>query len=97
MLARPVFLDACAPGPGRSLPESGGIPDGPGSANDFCSGSGKPFPSYAGALSEWDSWNAIEDEHEELPCESGARLRQLFWYGYGRRSTLSGARRVEHF
>ena len=76
ILARPVFLDACAPGPGRSLPESGGILDEPG----FCR-SGKPFPSYGGALSERDSWDAIVDEHEELPCESGARLHQLNFTG----------------
>ena len=81
MLAGPVFLDACAPGPGRSLPEPGGIPDEPGSADDLGSGSGKPFPSYKGALSERDSWNAIEDEHEELPCESRTRLRQLDFTG----------------
>ena len=81
ILARPVFLDACAPGPGRSLPESGGIPDGPGSADDFGSGSGKPFPSYGVALSERDSWDAIGDEHEALPCKSGARLRQLDFTG----------------
>ena len=81
MLARPVFLDACAPGPGRSLPESGGILDGPGSADDFGSGSRKPFLSHGGVLSERESWDAIEDEHEELPCESGVRLRQLDFTG----------------
>ena len=34
MLARPVILDACAADAARYLPESGGIPDGPGSADD---------------------------------------------------------------
>ena len=81
MLARPNVLDAYVPGPGMFLPESGGIPDGPGSANDFGSGSGKPFPSYGGALSKREYWNAIENEHEELPGESGDRLRQLDFTG----------------
>ena len=81
MLARPVFLDTCAPGPGRFLPESGGILNGLHSADDFGSGSGKPFPSYGGVLSERVSWNAMANEHEELPCESGDRLRQLDFTG----------------
>ena len=32
-------------------------------------------------MSERESWNAIENEHEELPCESGDRLCQLDFTG----------------
>ena len=76
VLARPNFLDAHVPALGRFLPESGGIPDGPGSTGDLGSGSGKPFRVMEGRCQS-GSWNAIENEHEELPCESGDRLRQL--------------------
>ena len=77
MLVRPVILDNCVPDPGRYLAESGVVPDGPGSANDYGAGSGKPFPKYGGVLSARDSWNAIDNEHEGPPCECGARLRIL--------------------
>ena len=77
MLAMPVILDACAPDPGRSLPVSGGMPDGPGSADDCGAGSGKPFPKYGGVLSGRDPWNAIDNEHEGPPYEYGARLQIL--------------------
>ena len=72
-----VFLGALAPGPGRSLPESGGIADGPSFSDDFALGSGKPFPSYGGLFLAHDSLDAIEDEPEVSPWVSGARLRLL--------------------
>ena len=75
MLARPVLMDACAVDPGRSLPESGSIPDGLGSADDCGAGSWKPFPKYGGVLSGRDLWNAIVNEHEGPPYEYRARLR----------------------
>ena len=90
MFTRPVILDACAPDPRRSLTESGGIPDGLGSANDCGAGSRKPFPKYGGVLSGRDSWNAIENEHEGPPYEYEARLRILD-------STLAGVGRIENF
>ena len=74
ILARLVILDACVPRPGRSLLESGGLPDWPGSADDFGLGSGKSFPSYGAALLKRDSWDAIEDKHEVFFRESGASL-----------------------
>ena len=77
MSTRPVILDACAPDPGRSLPESGGMPDGLGSADDYGLGSGQPFPKYGGVLSGRDSWNAIENEHEGHPYDYAAPLRIL--------------------
>ena len=43
------------PDPGRYLPESGVILNGPGSANDCGAGSGKLFPRYGGVLSGRDS------------------------------------------
>ena len=75
MLVRPVILDNSVPDPGRYLPESGVVADGPGSANDCGAGSGKPFPRYGGVLSAPDSLSAIENEGP--PCEYGARLRIL--------------------
>ena len=62
-----VFLGALAPGPGRSLPESGGIPDGPIFADDFASGSGKPFPSYGGTLLAQDSLDSLRTNLRRLP------------------------------
>ena len=59
------------------MPESGGIPDKPSFADDFATGSGKPFPRYGGALLMGDSLDAIEDGPEALNQESGARLRVL--------------------
>ena len=35
MLVRPVLLDNCVTNPGRYLPQSGVMPDGPSSTNDF--------------------------------------------------------------
>ena len=55
--------------PGRYLPESGVIPDGPDSANVCGTGSGEPSPRCTGVLSERDMWNAIENEHEGPPCQ----------------------------
>ena len=75
ILAWPIFLLALALSPRRSLPESGGVPDRPGSADDLASGSGKPFPGYGGALLIWDSLDAIEHKAEAFPRESGAGLR----------------------
>ena len=49
-MAWPVFIGALAPGPGRHLPESGGILDKPSFADDFDMGSGKPFPRYGGLV-----------------------------------------------
>ena len=69
ILTWPVFIGALEPGPGRSLPESGGIPDRPSFAHDFATVSGKSFPRYGGALLMLVSLDAIE--------EPGARLRVL--------------------
>ena len=74
MLVRPVILDDCVPIPGRYLPESGVIPDGPGYANDCGTGSGEPTTRCAGVLSGWDAWNAIENEHEGPPCQYASWL-----------------------
>ena len=105
VLVRPVILDHCVPDPGRYLPESAVVPDGPGSANDCGVGSGKAFPRYGGVLSARDSWNAIENEHERPPCEYGARLRildcgddiemgdEVHWPGLGVLNIFSGSDR----
>ena len=98
MLTRPVILDVCAADPARSLPESGGIPDELGSADDCGAGSGKPFPKYGWVLSGQVSWNAIENEHEGPPYEYGARLRKLDCdddMDTGDGSTLAGVGRIE--
>ena len=64
MLVRPLLLDDCVLNPGRYLPESGVIPDGPGSTNDCGTGSGEPSPGCEGVLSGRDAWYAIKNENE---------------------------------
>ena len=73
MLVRPVILDECVLNP-REV-SAGVVPDGPGSANDYGTGSGEPTPRCAVVLSERDAWNVIENEHEGPPCQYGYRLR----------------------
>ena len=63
MLVWPVILDDCVLNPGRYLPESGAIPDGPGSVPEVCRRCCQ------------DAWNAIENEHEGPPCQYESRLR----------------------
>ena len=66
ILAWQVFIGSLAQGPGRHLPESGGIPDKPSFADDFATGSGKPFPRYGGAVWMQDLLGAMEEEPKVL-------------------------------